>query len=195
MHAGVAHRAFELVGIGENLLYAAVAIHLGLELRQVANAVGHCLLELFFLVRVVGVDGHMGRYHLGEHVCRRYRVFHHARHVLDGELGCHGAVCYDMGHVGSAVTVCHIVEHEFAPVVVEVDVDIRKRYTVRVEEAFKQQVVLQRVDLRYAEAVCHHRACGRASTRPDAYAQCATYADKVLHDKEVTRETHRLHYV
>ena len=100
-----------------------------------------------------------------------------------------------MGHVGGAVSLSHVVEHDFASVVVEVDIDIRERYTVGVQESFEKEIVLQGVDLRDSKAISHHRAGCRSTARADAHAAGAAFADKVFHYKEVARETHGLHYV
>ena len=85
---------------------------------------------------------------------------------------------------------------EVGLVIIEVGVDIRKVHTVRVKETLKQQVVFQRVDPGYAQAISHHRSCGRATARTYPYAQIVTCSiDKVLHDKEITWEAHCLHGV
>ena len=76
----------------------------------------------------------------------------------------------------------HPAEHLAAAVVIEVHIDIGKGDTVGVQETLEQQVVLDGVYLRDSQAV-GHRELGAGGI------------DKVLHDKEVTRETHRLHNI
>ena len=53
-----------------------------------------------------------------------------------------------MGTILMAVFVFHPLQHTATAVVIEVGIDIGQRDTVRVQETLKQQVVLQRVDLR-----------------------------------------------
>ena len=65
-----------------------------------------------------------------------------------------------MCHVGSAVLLRHPVEHLAATRILKVRIDIRQRYTVGVEESLEQEVVLQRVEVSYLQAVSHHRAGG-----------------------------------
>ena len=69
-------------------------------------------------------------------------------HILDRVLCGHRGIGNDMGTVLVTVLIFHPFQHLAAPVVVEVGIDIRERDTVGVEETLKQQVVLQRVDLR-----------------------------------------------
>ena len=81
-------------------------------------------------------------------------------------------------------------------IIIEVGINIRKVHTVRIKETLEQQVVFQWVDLSNTQAISHNRTCRRTTTRAYPYAQLFTSGiDEVLHDKEVTRETHRLHNV
>ena len=101
-----------------------------------------------------------------------------------------------MRHLLLAVFLRHPVQHAAAAVVVEIDVDIGQRNTVRIEETLEQQVVGDGVDLRDAETVGHGRSGRRASSRTHRDVQfLARRADEILHDEEVARETHRLHDV
>ncbi len=60
-----------------------------------------------------------------------------------------------MRHFFFAVFLCHIAQYVCATVIIEVDVNIGQRDTVRVEETLKQQVILDGVNLRDAQAVSH----------------------------------------
>ena len=101
-----------------------------------------------------------------------------------------------MRYVVGSVFLCYPVQHTAASVVVEVNVDIGQRYTVGVQETFKQQIILDRVNLRDAQAVSHGTARRRTTSRPHAHSQFLTCSsDIILHDEEVARETHRFHDV
>ena len=194
MDTGVPYRALEALGIvhdfGDGRLF-----HCRLEVIEILNAVAQIEFEFLFLVRVCGVDGHVAGHQLCQGVAAVYGIVHHARHVLDCHFCGHGAIGDDVSHVGGAVSARDVVEHVLAAVIVEVYVDIGQRYAVRVEETFEQQIVLQRIDLRNSQAVCHHRAGGGATPRAYAHAHAASLADKVLHDEEVAGKAHGFHYV
>ena len=81
-------------------------------------------------------------------------------------------------------------------VIVEVGIDIGEGDTVRIQETFEQQVILNRVDLSDSQTVCNCRSGSRSTSRSHRYAQFfAGSGDKVLHDKEVSGKTHCLHDV
>ena len=83
-----------------------------------------------------------------------------------------------------------------ASVIIEVHINIRQGNTVGIKETLEQQVVLDRVYLGYAQAVCHGRTGSRTTSRSHRNAQLRTGGiDKVLYNQEVTGKTHRLHNV
>ena len=101
-----------------------------------------------------------------------------------------------MCHACLAILLRHPVKHLSATCIIEVGINIGEGYTVGVEETLEQQVILQRIEVGDAEAVCYHRTCGTTATRTYAHAQLlAGGANEVHHDEEVTRETHGLHDV
>ena len=81
--------------------------------------------------------------------------FQHAPGVADGGLGRHGTVGDDLCYLVLPVFVDHVPDHAVTAFVVEVDIDIRQRHTLRVEETLKQQVVLDGVDVGDAQAIGH----------------------------------------
>ena len=101
-----------------------------------------------------------------------------------------------MCHLLCAIFLSYPVEHAAAAIVVEVHINIRQRDTVRIQEAFKQQVILNRVNLGNAQAICHGTASCRATSRPYRHVQfvaCSGYV--ILDNQEVARETHRFHHM
>ena len=66
----------------------------------------------------------------------------HAGYIFQRRLRSHGTIGNDVGYIGFAVLLRHPREHLAAPVVIKVYVDIGQRDSVRIEETFKQQIVL-----------------------------------------------------
>ena len=123
-------------------------------------------------------------------------VVHDAPDVLDGALRGHLSERHDVRDVVGAVFARHVVEHPFAPRVVEIDVDIGHRYAVGVEEAFEKEVVLYRIDVRDAERVGDGGARRGAAPRPDPHAALLPRGAYVVrHDEEVAGEAHRAYRV
>ena len=187
MYARIADVAFEHLGVTDRIPQHGVARLLGgFQLGHIVDGV---LQVELFVRNLVGNQ-------FAEPIRLREQEFLHTRNVLDGQFGGHRAVGDDVCDLLLAVFLRHPVQHASTAVVVEIHVDIGERDTVGVQETLEQQVVGDRVDLRDSEAVGHGRSGGRTTSRTHRNVQFLTRRpDKVLHDQEVTRETHRLHDV
>ena len=114
--------------------------------------------------------------------------------IFDSRLGCHRAVRDDMSHTFGSVFFRYPAKHFPTTVIVEVGIDIGEGNSVRIQETLEQQVVFDRVDTGDPQAVGNSRTCCRSTAGADRNTQFfASGTDKVLHDQEVTGETHRLH--
>ena len=186
--AGVAHGALKHLGVFYGVAFSDVCR--GLCLLQFPDTLqGVAEVHLHSVGQALG-------YCLAQRVCLGQRQFLHACDILYRVLRRHGAVCDDMCAVLVSVFVHHPLQHLSSAVVVKVGVDIRQGDTVGVEESLEQEVVLQRVDFRDAEAVCHNRPCCRAAPRAHPHPEFLTGGvDEVLHDEEVSGKSHCLHYV
>ena len=86
-----------------------------------------------------------------------------------------------------AVLVGHVADHALAAAHREVDVDVRHRHALGVEEALEQQVVAERVDVGDLQAVGDDRAGRRAAARADGDPGVLGVLDEVPDDQEVAR--------
>ena len=92
------------------------------------------------------------------------------------------------------ILVHHPLQDLSSSVIIEVGIDIRKRYTVRIKETLEEEVIFQRVNLRDAKTVGHDASCRRATSRANPYSEfLAGRVYEILYDEEVSGETHRLH--
>ena len=110
--------------------------------------------------------------------------------VADGRAGEHRAEGDDLGDVVLAVLARDVGDDLVAPVVLEVDVDVRHRHPVGVEEPLERQAVGDRVDRGDAERVGHDRA-RRAAPAGRLDALLPGEPDEVGDDQEVARVAHR----
>ena len=90
---------------------------------------------------------------LGEAVADAVVVAEDARGVARGRAREHAAEGDDLRDAVGAVLLGHVADHAIAAADGEVDVDVRHRHALGVEEALEQQVVAERVDVRDLEAV------------------------------------------
>ena len=84
----------------------------------------------------------------------------------------------------------HVADHLVAAAHAEVDVDVRHRDALGVEEALEDDVVLDRIDAGDAEPVRDEAAGRGAAARPDRNAAAPRVVDEVRDDQEVAGEAH-----
>ena len=92
---------------------------------------------------------------LGQAVSIAQRQLHDPSSVADGALGRHGAIGDDLSHLVRSIFLNDVVDDLSPAFVVEVDVDIRQGYPVRIQESLEQQVVFNWVDIGDAGAIGH----------------------------------------
>ena len=72
----------------------------------------------------------------------------------------------DLRHPVGAVFAPHVGDHLVAPVLAEIDVEIRHRHALGIEEPLEQQAEAQRVEIGDGQRPGRHRAGTRAAARP-----------------------------
>ena len=174
---GVAGDALELPGEVDDPLDRRVGVDLLAQRRR-------------DLERLVELDAELVRDRLGDPVHLAVRVAEHAADVADRRPGEHRAEGDDLGDVVLAVLAPDVGDDLVAPAVLEVDVDVRHRHAVRVEEALERQLVEDRVDRRDAQRVGHDRA-RRAAAARRLDPLLAGEPDEVRDDQEVAGVAHR----
>ena len=122
----------------------------------------------------------------------------HAQHAAD--VAQHGARLQlaegdDRRHAVVAVFVAHVADHPVALVLAEVDIEVRHRHALGIEEALEQQAPAQRVEIGDLERPGDQRARPRAAAGPDRDAVVLGPLDEVGNDQEVAREAHLLDHV
>ena len=96
-----------------------------------------------------------------------------------------------MRHMRLAILTTHIVQHFSSTAIFEIGIDIRQRYTVRIEETLEQEVILQRVQIGDLQTVGYYRSGCTTTTRAYRHVQLfARRADEIHHDEEISRKTH-----
>ena len=130
------------------------------------------------------------RNHLGDAVAEHVGQVEHPADVAHHGLGCHRAEGDDLRHRFGAVFLLDVVDDAIAPVLAEVDVEVRHRHALRIQETLEQQRVAQRVEIGDAEAVRHQRPGARSAARPDGHAVALGPVDEVRDDEKVARVSH-----
>jgi len=113
------------------------------------------------------LDVELIRDHLGQPVGLDVGQVVHAGHVADDHLGAKRAVGDDVGHALVAVFLADVADDLAAAAHAEVDVEVRRRYALGVEEALEEQLEAERVEVGDAEQVGDDAAGARAAARAD----------------------------
>ena len=91
----------------------------------------------------------------------------------------------DLRHLVAAVALLHVADHLVAAVLAEVDVEVRHRHALGVEEALEQQAEADRIEIGDGERIGHQRAGARAAAGADRNALRLRPLDEVGDDQEV----------
>ena len=113
-------------------------------------------------------------------------------HIPHHRFGLHFAKGDDLADSVLAILPLHVVDDLPPALLAEVDVDVGHRDAVGVEETFKQEVVVERINLGDAQAVGHQGAGRAAPPRPHRDVSAAGEADEIHDDEEIPCVAHTL---
>src|SRR4051794_36396979 len=156
MNARVPGQTFERYRVVEQLLVprlGAVVVELT-DLGYVLDRLGDRQRE----VRLIG-DQLRQRIRFGGREAER------AADVLDRGARLHRAEGDDLTHGLATVLLPNVLDHFAAPLEAEIDVNVGHRDALRIEEALKEQIELERIDVSDAQGIGDERARRRSATR------------------------------
>jgi hypothetical protein len=116
------------------------------------------------LPSVTGAAG-LKRHELAELVHLPIGQFQHAAHVAQHPARLQRSEGDDLRHLLAAVALLHIADHLVAPLLAEVDIEIRHRDAFGIEKALEQKAEADRIEVRDRERIGHERARTGAAAR------------------------------
>ncbi len=181
MGGGVPVETFELLRDGEHARDGLVL------LRRLAQArlLGDRLLKRHRIGRVL-------RHELRQLVDLAVGHLQHAADVAHDAPGLQRAEGDDLRHALVAIAVLHVADDPLAPVLAEVDVEVRHRDAVGVQEALEQQVEAKRIEVGDLQRIGDEGASARAAAGTNRDPLLLRPADEVRHDQEVAGKAHPL---
>ena len=190
VHAHVARQSFQLLGQLQQLPHFLLGGFALVDERLDFARVHH----VGFRVRGAPLQRHelarLKRNQLGDAVDERVGEVEHAPDVAHRGFRRQRAERDDLRHGVGAVLFLDVVDDAVAAVLAEVDVEIRHRHPLRIEEALEQQRVAQRVEVGDAERIRNERPCARSAAGTDGHMVAPRPIDEVGDDQEVTGESH-----
>ena len=167
-------------------------------LRDLQQPRHHRLRVARFLQLGLAVDGlaqrdrvgRIVRHQLAELVHLAVGHLQHAADVAQHRARLQLAVRDDLRDAIVAVLSLHVADHLVAPVLAEIDVEVRHRDALGIEKALEQQAEAQRIEIGDRQRPGDERAGARAAARPDRDAIALGPLDEVGHDQEVAGKLH-----
>ena len=137
----------------------------------------------------------LGRWwhHLGQAVTFGIRHLQHARNIAHRRSSCHLTKGDDITDVVMTILICAIFYYLIAPRILDVNIDIGHANAIGVEEALKEQAVLERVKISNVECIGNDRPCGTTPAWPKDNPLALAPVDEILHDKEIPLIPHACH--
>ena len=138
------------------------------------------------------LQGHVQirRYQLGDAVDEAVAIAEHATAVAHHRLGVHAAEGDDLADLIVTIGIGHVIDHPVAIGHAEVDVEIRHRHALGVQETLEQQFIAQRIQIGDVQRPGHHRAGAGAAPGTDRDVVVLRPQHKVGNDEEVTGKAH-----
>ena len=146
---------------------------------------------LLLLERLVERDADLERNQFRDLVHVAVVVSEHAADVAYHCFRRQRSVGDDLRHAVAAVLVGDVFDDPVAAFHAEVDVEIRHRHALGIQEALEQQVMLDRIQIGNAQHVGDQRTCAGAAAGPDGNAVVARPADEIGHDQKIPGKSHR----
>ena len=134
--------------------------------------------------------GRVLRHELAELVDLSVRHFENTPDVAHHAARLQRAEGDDLRHVVLAVFLLDVADHLLAPLLAEVDVEVRHRDAVGIEEALEQKTEADRVEVGDRQRPGDKRARARAAARPDGNSLPLRPFDEVGDDQEVAGKLH-----
>ena len=132
------------------------------------------------------------RHQLGELIDLAVGQFQNAADIAQHAAGLQRAEGDDLRHAVRAIFALDIANNLIAPVLAEIDIEIRHRHTIRIKKALEQQAKTQGVEIGNRCCIGYERSRARTTPRPNRNALRLGPADKIRNDQKIARIFHPL---
>ena len=184
MGGGVAVQPFQLQPHGDHLADGLVLIALALQFRLAGDGLG----QRYRVGRVV-------RHQLADAVHLAIGQLQDAPDIAQHRAGLQLTEGDDLRDLVGAVFALHVADDLVAPLLTEIDIEVRHGDAFGIQEPLEQQVPAQRVEIGDGQCPGDHRTGTRTAARPDRNPLVLRPLDEVGDDQEVAREAHLVDHV
>ena len=177
MHRGMSRQTLQTLAHIDQFLYLFIRFIQFPEFRVEFQCPVQCDIELV-------------RHHLGNGIHITVRQIHHPADIADHALGRQRTECDNLHHLVRSIFSAHVIDHFLTSLVTEIDIDIGHGHTLRIEEALKQQIVADGVDIRDLQAIRHDTTRCTSSSGSHHDLVLSGIIDKIPHNQEVIHISH-----
>src|SRR5262249_31283022 len=171
--------AFELLGDIEGALDHLIAIAFGLQTRLPLDR----LFERDRCRRIL-------RHQLAKFVDLSIRHLQHATDIAQHAARPQRAKSDDLSDLVATVALLNVADHFIATVLAEVDIEVRHRHTLGIEEALEEQPETDRIKVGDGQRVGNERTRTRTAAGSNGYALFLRTLDEIGNDQEIARVFH-----
>src|SRR5690606_34994006 len=95
----------------------------------------------------------------------------------------------NLGNLIGSIFFYYPINNSWATFIIKVNINIRKRYTIRIQETLKQEIIFNRIHICNSDTIGHCRSRCRTTPRSHTYTHISGVGGKILYNKEVSRIT------
>ena len=177
MHGTVARKAFQSFSHVDQSFYLLIRFVCPPEFR-------------IFFQCLINSNVKFLRDHLCDGIHKSIRKIHHTAHIPDHASCSQCSECHDLDYTVFPVFANHIVNHFLPAFKTEVHINIRHRYTFRIKETLKQELITDRINGCNLQTIRNNTAGRRASPRPYCDSMVLRIFDKIPDNKEIIHISH-----
>ncbi len=130
------------------------------------------------------------RYHFGNTVHIVIWEVERASDIADDAFCRHCTKRYNLNNLIMPILFTDIINDLLPAFIAEINIDIRHRHTLRIQETLEQQAVANRVNICDMQAVRYNAACCRATPRSDRYIVFPCPVDEIPDNQEIVDISH-----
>ena len=173
--------------------------------RQALQSPAHVYQILDFVILLIGVPqiraglqglvechSQISRNHLRNRITFCIRHVQNTAYVTDHALSGQRTEGHNLNHPVFSVFAHDIIDNLLSALKAEVDINIRHRHPLRIQETLKEQLVTDGIDIGDPQAVGHNTACCGTASRPHHNIMGFCKMDKIPYDQEIVHVSHGL---
>ena len=132
------------------------------------------------------------RNHLRNTVYECIWEIHNSSHITDNTFRRHRTKRNDLYDPIGSIFADYIIDYFLTSLETEIHVNIGHGYSLRIQETFKQKLILDRINTGNLQTICNNTSGRRTSSRSNHDIMLSRIMNKVPHDQEIVHISHIL---